>query len=136
MVLQSFLKNYNSQSHSANQLANFYIYNYLTQSFFLKEYYLRTELIWQEGFLIDFLQKKVVDKWIRRFLIVSSYLVNERLIYDWVIRFYMDLILWPGYQNRIFEFTNVGSTLHISLILLISAILFLIVPYLWLVYFF
>ena len=36
-------------------------HSYITQLLFLPKYYLRNELIWGDGFLIDFLQKKSVD---------------------------------------------------------------------------
>lgn len=103
--------------------------SFLQQTFFLKSYFMQNERIWQEGLLIDFLQKKVIDKWTRNFLITSSYLVNERLFFDWVVRFYMELVLWPSYRNRIFEFLNIGSTLFITTILLLSTILLLTFPY-------
>jgi hypothetical protein len=90
---------------------------------------MQNERIWQEGLLIDFLQKKIADKWTRNFLITSSYLVNERLFFDWAVRFYMELVLWPGYRNRIFEFLNIGSTLFITVILLLSTLLLLTFPY-------
>jgi len=96
---------------------------------------MQNERIWQEGLLIDFLQKKVIDKWTRSFLITSSYLVNERLFFDWVVRFYMELVLWPGYRNRIFEFLNIGSTLFITVILLLSTILLLTFPYIIITFF-
>jgi len=36
-------------------------YLYIAKLFFLPKYYSRNELIWGDGFLIDFLQKKSVD---------------------------------------------------------------------------
>jgi hypothetical protein len=103
--------------------------SFLQQTFFIKSYFMQNERIWQEGLLIDFLQKKIADKWTRNFLITSSYLVNERLFFDWAVRFYMELVLWPGYRNRIFEFLNIGSTLFITVILLLSTLLLLTFPY-------
>jgi len=90
---------------------------------------MQNERIWQEGLLIDFLQKKIIDKWTKSFLIISCYLVNERLFFDWVVRFYMELVLWSGYRNRIFEFLNIGSTLFVTVILLLSTFLLLTLPY-------
>lgn len=99
--------------------------NFFLNTFFLKDYFLRNELIWQEGLLIDFLQKKIVDKWTRRFLILSAYIVNERLFYDWVIRFYIDLLVWPGHKNSIFEFSSIGQTLFITVFFFIVIFLFI-----------
>jgi hypothetical protein len=94
-------------------------------STFLPRYYHLNDLVWQDGFLIDFLQKKLVDKWTRKFLIYSGYLFNERLVFDWVIRFYIDLIIWPTYRVTIYEFTNVASTLLATLfIFLVLFLLF------------
>jgi len=109
--------------------------SFLQQTFFIKSYFMQNERIWQEGLLIDFLQKKIADKWTRNFLITSSYLVNERLFFDWVVRFYMELVLWPGYRNRIFEFLNIGSTLFITVILLLSTLLLLTFPYVIITFF-
>jgi hypothetical protein len=55
----------------------------LTDNFyFLKKYYRLNDLIWQDGFLIDFLQKKVADRWVRTFIIYSGYLFSERFLFD------------------------------------------------------
>jgi len=43
--------------------------------------------------LIDFLQKKIADNWTKKFLIYSSYLFNEKLLFDKVIRFYLNLVI-------------------------------------------
>lgn len=93
-------------------------------SAFLPRYYQLNDLLWQDGFLIDFLQKKMVDKWTRKFLIYSGYLFNERLVFDWVVRFYIDLVIWPTYRVMIYEFTNVASTLLATLFIFL--VLFLV----------
>jgi len=87
--------------------------------FFLKQYYRLNDLIWQDGFLIDFLQKKVVDRWIRGFVIYSGYLFNERFVFDKVVRFYIDYVIWPGYSVSIYEFQSVTNTITITLFILI-----------------
>lgn len=86
---------------------------------FLKDYFIINDLIWQDGFLIDFLQKKIIDKWIRNFVIYSGYLFNERFLFDYVVRFYIDSIIWKFYRQSIFEFNNVASMLLITLATLI-----------------
>ena len=87
----------------------------LTNFSFLQDYFIINDLIWQDGFLIDFLQKKIIDKWIRNFLIYSGYLFNERFLFDYVIRFYIDTVIWKFYRKSIFEFNNVASTLLVTL---------------------
>ena len=105
---------YNTFVFNFKNLTNFYINNFLNKLYFLSNYYILNELIWQEGFLIDFLQKKVADNWIKKFLILSSYLFNERLVFDKVIRFYLDLIIWPMHKLFIFDINNVSNTLFIT----------------------
>ena len=96
---------------------------FFQKTYFLVVYFQRSELIWQEGLLLDFLQKKVIDKWTRKFLIISTYLVYERLFFDWVIRFYVDLVIWPGHRNTIFEFLSIGTTLFALIFFLIILLL-------------
>ena len=116
-----------------SNLLNKFISTFLERTFFIRNYYILNDLIWQDGFLIDFLQKKVLDKWIRNFLICSAYLFNERLVFDYVVRFYIDLVVWPGHKNSIFEFTNVASTLLITLFLLMTIFLVITLLYFGLV---
>lgn len=99
--------------------------------FFVRNYYILNDLIWQDGFLIDFLQKKVVDKWMRRFLIYSAYLFNERWLFDYVVRFYITLVIWPGYRINIYEFNNIASTLLITLFLVVILFLTISLLYFW-----
>lgn len=115
MNIFNFFSIYNFFSYNLKKIKFDYINNYLYKTFFISNYYLLNELIWQEGFLIDFLQKKIADNWIKKFLIFSSYLFNERLVFDKFIRFYLDLIIWPMHKLFIFEFNNVSNTLFITI---------------------
>lgn len=130
MLLTRIVFSYNAWQTSKSNLINTVLTNFLESFIFLRNYYILNDLIWQDGFLIDFLQKKVVDKWMRKFLIYSAYLFNERLVFDYVVRFYIDLIVWPTYRINIYEFNNVSSTLLVTLFLLI--VLFLIFSLLYL----
>ena len=65
-------------------------FNFLLKINFLFNYFFINELIWQEGLLIDFLQKKIIDNWIKKFLIYSSYLFNECLVFETIIKFYLN----------------------------------------------
>ena len=69
---------------------------------------------------MDFLQKKVADNWVRRFLIRSAYLFSERLVFDKIVRFYLDLIIWPSHTLFIFEFNNVANVLFVSVFFIIT----------------
>lgn len=135
MFLTRLVFSYNFWQSSKSNLINTTITNFLESFIFLRNYYLLNDLIWQDGFLIDFLQKKIVDKWMRKFLIYSAYLFNERLVFDYVVRFYIDLIVWPTYKINIYEFNNVSSTLLITLFLLITIFLIFSLVYLFILFF-
>ena len=107
---------------------NFFIFNlyfffinlinrFLIKTYFLINFYFLNELIWQEGFLIDFIQKKITDNWIKKFLIYSAYLFNERLVFDKIIKFYLNLIIWPLHKLFIFEINNVSKLLFTTVLL-------------------
>lgn len=135
MFLTRFVTSYNSWQISKISLINDVLTNFIESFIFLRNYYILNDLIWQDGFLIDFLQKKVVDKWMRKFLIYSAYLFNERLVFDYVVRFYIDLIVWPTYKINIYEFNNVSSTLLITLFLLIILFLVFSLMYFFILFF-
>ena len=108
-------------------IINSKIFTILFKLNFLDKFFFLNELIWQEGFLFDFLQKKLTDSWIRKFLIYSAYLFNERLVFDKIIRFYLDLIIWPSHFLSIFESTNVAYAILMMIFnfIIIIFILFL-----------
>ena len=89
--------------------------NFLVKTFFITKYYSLNELIWQEGLLIDFLQKKSIDLWIKKFLIYSSYLFNERFVFDKIVKFFLNLFVVPFQKMFIFEYTNVANVLFINI---------------------
>lgn len=114
---------------------NFFIFNlqffffnlikkFFINFYFLLNYYILNDLIWQEGFLIDFMQKKITDNWIKKFLIYSSYLFNERLVFDKIVKFYLNLIIWPLHKLFIFEINNVSNILFITVFLFLFFFLF------------
>lgn len=126
---------YNNLIYNFNKIKTDYLNNFIYKTYFLFNYFLLNELIWQEGLLMDFLQKKVADNWIKKFLIYSSYLFNERLVFDKVIRFYLDLIIWPMHKLFIFEFNNVSNTLSITIFFFIFFLFFFIFFYFFLLLF-
>lgn len=69
----------------------------------------------------------------RKFLVYSANLFNERLVFDYVVRFYIDLVVWPGHKASIFEFNNTSSTLLVTLFFLMA--LFLIFTLMYFSYF-
>lgn len=126
---------YNFLIYNLKNIKTLYLNNFLYKLYFITNYYILNELIWQEGLLIDFLQKKIIDNWVKKFLIHSSYLFNERLVFDKVIRFYLDLIIWPMHKIFIFEFNNVSSTLFVTIFFFIFFLLFFTLFYFFLLMF-
>ena len=79
---------------------------------FLKLYYTRTDNTWLDGYLLDFLQKKTVDFWLRNYVIFTGFLFSERLVFDTVIRLYINYFIQILQAYNIFETTNVASILN------------------------
>lgn len=101
---------------------------YLTS--FLPNYYFRNENIWLDGFLFDFLQKKSVDSWVRRFVIYTGFLFSERLVFDTVIKLYIDNILFTLSRLSIFEVNNVSELIVTTLFLFLTLFILLTSTYL------
>ena len=114
MILIYTFQLYNLINLKFYYLLKLLVNNFLHKMFFLYNFFLINEIIWQEGFLIDFLQKLLIDKWTKSFLVYSAYLFNERLVFDNVIKFYLDYIIWPMHKLSIFNVQNVSwMLLHI-----------------------
>jgi len=130
-MLNTFLKKSNSA------LARFQIATRITVTGFVQKaatlplYYRINDLIWQDGMLIDFLQKKVADKWIRRFLVCSSYLFSERVLFKFVVRFYIDYVIWPSTTKSLFEFSSVSLMLSAVLLTIMLLVLSFHILYLY-----
>jgi hypothetical protein len=130
-----FLYFYNYLIYNFKSFKLTYLNNFLYKIYFISNYYILNELIWQEGLLIDFLQKKIADNWVKKFLIFSAYLFNERLVFDKIIRFYLDLIIWPMHKFFIFEFNNISNTLFVTIFFFIFFLFFFIFFYFFLLLF-
>ena len=46
--------------------------------------------MWVDGFLFDFLQKKSIDIFLRKFVINTGYVFSERMVFEGVVRVYLD----------------------------------------------
>jgi hypothetical protein len=64
-----------------------------SSTLFIPKFYIRNEYVWQDGFLFDFLQKKTADAWVRRFVIYTGFIFSERLVFDSVVRLYIDNLI-------------------------------------------
>lgn len=93
------------------QLSRAYWLNLVNSTSFISTYYLRNELLWVDGFLFDFLQKKTADLWIRKFVIFTGFLFSERLVFENVVRIYLDNMIWPSNNYSVFEASNVSELL-------------------------
>lgn len=94
--------------------------NLLTQTNFIEKYYIRNEYMWQDGFLFDFLQKKTADAWVRRFVIYTGFLFSERVIFEFVVRIYLDNLIWPLHTKNLFEAANTAEMLTTTIFLIIA----------------
>ena len=101
-------------------LSNWFYYNFIEKTQFLATYYIRNEYIWQDGFLFDFLQKKTADAWVRQFVIYTGFLFSERLVFDIIIRLYIDYLIWPLHNNSFFETKNISEMLNIIIFLILT----------------
>ena len=124
MNIFKFARVYNFSSFHLSILSSDLINNFLTKFYFLPNYYTLNELIWQEGLMFDFLQKKVTDNWLKKFVIYSANLFSERVVFEKIIKFYLDLLIWPMHKLFIFEFNNVGGLLFINLFIFLISFFF------------
>lgn len=104
--------------------------NFINKSSFLTTYCKRNELLWNDGLIIDFLQKKSADLFIRKFVIFTGFIFSERLVFETVVKIYIDNLVWPSHRISIFESGNVSETLS-----LVLALLFFLITLLYLSYF-
>ena len=102
------------------------------QTRFLPTYYWRSELMWQDGFLFDFLQKKTADAWVRQFVIYTGFIFSERLVFENIVRFYIDYLIWPFHYYSLFETKNVSEMLNIIIFLILTIFLIYISFYIFL----
>lgn len=73
---------------------------------FLPVFYFRNNLLWADGFLIDFLQKKTADLLTRKFFLFTGFLFSERFIFEIVLKLYLDTLVWPLHALSLFEAMN------------------------------
>ena len=130
-MLLRWTQQYTAFSQRIQSLKNQYLRLFLSLSSFLPRYYRLNDLMWQDGLLIDFLQKKVADKWIRKFLVCSSYLFSERTLFKFVVRFYIDTVVMPFSWGMVFETSNVAVMLSFTTAMISFLLLFLNLNYLY-----
>lgn len=84
----------------------------LSRLIFIEIYYVRSANMWGDGFLLDFLQKKTMDLWIRQYVIYTGFIFSERFIFYSIVRSYVDNIVWPTHRLNIFEYGSIGGMVN------------------------
>jgi len=97
--------------------------NLVQKTSFIPHYYVRNENMWGDGFLFDFLQKKTADAWVRRFVIYTGFLFSERVVFEFVVRIYLDNMIWPFHHRSLFEASNTSEMLTTTVFLILTIIL-------------
>ena len=90
---------------------------------FLSQYFIRNENMWSDGFLFDFLQKKTADAWVRRFVIYTGFLFSERVVFEFIVRIYLDNMIWVFHSKSITESSNVSEMLTTTVFLIVTLVL-------------
>ena len=90
---------------------------------FIPKFYIRNENMWNDGFLFDFLQKKSADAWVRRFVIYTGFLFSERIVFEFVVRIYLDNFIWNLHSKSIFEASNTSEMLTTTIFLILTLFL-------------
>ena len=103
-----------------------FIFFFTNLSTILHSYFALNELIWQEGLFLDFLQKKCANNWLKKTVIYTGYLFSEKLIFDEIIKFYLNLIVYPFQFFFIFEFNNIANLLFINIFLFLFIFYFIV----------
>jgi hypothetical protein len=80
--------------------------NFLKAVNWLPYYYHRSQKIWQEGLYADYLQKKVLDKYVRKIIIYSNNLFSEGLVFRRVVDVYWTLITSPAFLKVVTPFNS------------------------------
>lgn len=94
----------------------------------LNRYYYLNDLTWQEGFFFDFIQKKFLDNLVRKFFIFTVYLLNERTVFDRIVKILSDVIIFLTITKSIYSYNNIASllaTILINIILLVLTVVLL-----------
>lgn len=129
MLAHLFLKQWLKITQFTKRHRQSILNQFLKATYFLPSYYKLAELTWQEGLYIDFLQKKLTDKWLRKHLILSNNLFNDGWLIRRVVDFYWFLINLPTHQYNVFFFNapvfNFLFTLALAFLLFFLVILYM-----------
>lgn len=85
-------------------------------------YFSRNALVWNEGLFVDFLQKKIVDRWVRTFISVSANMFSDKVVFELIYRFYIVLILENVLKFNTVDHNNIASLFN-SFVFLFSLLM-------------
>lgn len=80
----------------------------------LSRFFSQNELVLQDGFLIDFLQKQTLELWLRQYVLSTGSIFSERLVFETITKFFFKYILWPTKTRVYFEAVSVSDLLLIT----------------------
>ena len=61
--------------------------------------------------------------------------MSERIIFEVVVRFYIDFVVWPASMKSVFDFVNVSLTLSFLVGTLLAVVLLFNLHYLYVIIF-
>jgi hypothetical protein len=103
---------------SLKNVTNFFWESYIHKFNFVPKFYVRNENMWNDGFLFDFLQKKTADAWVRRFVVYTGFLFSERIVFEFIVRIYLDNFIWNLHSKSLFESSNTSEMLTTTIFLI------------------
>lgn len=90
---------------------------------FLRVFYTRGVVAWVDGLLLDFVQKKTTDTWVRRYVVYTGFLLSEGFVFEAVVGLYLDLLVRPLHDTSTSEPLNVSSMVGTTLFLYLTLFL-------------
>ena len=108
-------------------VSNFFWESLIQKLNFIPKFYVRNENMWSDGFLFDFLQKKSADAWVRRFVIYTGFLFSERVVFEFIVRIYLDNFIWNLHSKSIFESSNTSEMLTTTIFLILTLFLLVVI---------
>lgn len=94
---------------------------------FIPSFFKFNNNILNEGLLIDFLQKKSMSLFIKKFVFKTFYIFNDRYIFEKLIFYFIDQFIWTKNFFLIQEFNTISFFFQYLIFLLCLIISFLLI---------
>lgn len=98
-------------------------FSFLFKLNFLNVFFNRNYNTWNDGFLIDFSQKKSIDLWIRKTIILTNFLFSDRYLFEFITKVYNNHFISKLTHFSFFESENVISMLSQIIFYLIFTVI-------------